>query len=203
MFVGIGHRKRVGKDALASLLVAELRKLGVLCRKTSLAEPLKRLAFRTFKWSGLQPGAYYEQEEHAAEREIVLPKIGLTPRQIWNVFGTGVARQIHPDTWVHSFFDQEFQGSEVVIVPDVRFPNEAEAIKARGGILIKVEWDKIPPSDSSIDHVLDDYQGWQIIFNNGSWEWMTKFANATARGIALSLGKQPPRILEKMSESLR
>lgn len=84
-------------------------------------------------------------------------KLEHTPRTILQLLGTECGREIiHPNIWVNATFAEykpqhfrtvKHQGSFVEhlttmpnwILSDVRFPNEAEAIKDRNGILIRVE----------------------------------------------------------------
>jgi hypothetical protein len=82
----------------------------------------------------------------------------LTPRKLLQLIGTEAGRQIiHPNIWVNALF-ADYKGKylgatddmkEPVemcfpnwIITDVRFPNEAKAIKDRGGIVIRVERNK-------------------------------------------------------------
>ncbi len=88
--------------------------------------------------------------------------IKLTYRKFLQLFGTEIGRQIHPNTWVNALFadyigkdystcncpnnsNREFcpHMDETVypnwIITDVRFPNEFDAIKEKGGINIRVE----------------------------------------------------------------
>ena len=55
------------------------------------------------------------------------------------------------------------------IIPDVRFPNEVEAIKERGGIVIRVNR-STTKSDSNSNHeseiALDHYHDFDAIINN-------------------------------------
>lgn len=114
-------------------------------------------------------------------------KVQLTPRLLLQLLGTEAGRQIiHPNIWVNALFS-EYKGylSESKldktwvytniypnwVVSDVRFPNEAEAIKKRGGILIKVIRDNIPILDHESEIALDNYDKWDyIIENNGLFE---------------------------------
>ena len=70
-----------------------------------------------------------------------------TPRELLQVLGTDCGRDIiHPNIWVNALFaDFEDNKSGWLsginsnwVVTDVRFPNEAQAIKDRGGIVIRV-----------------------------------------------------------------
>lgn len=76
----------------------------------------------------------------------------ITPRKLLQLIGTECGRQIiHPNIWVNATFtryrnDIDHSNGTLVengeypnwIITDVRFPNEAEAIRDRGGILIRV-----------------------------------------------------------------
>lgn len=105
--------------------------------------------------------------------------IKLTPRKLLQLLGTECGRQIiHPNIWINATFadwkkESFFAGSEIVekypnwIITDVRFPNEVQAIKDRGGIVIRVnrridlrfpklweEFIKINPSNSEEKHFI-------------------------------------------------
>lgn len=132
-------------------------------------------------------------------REEDLKLIKLTPRLLMQLLGTECGRDIiHPNIWVNSLMSQ-YKPSDLWyakarrigktipppfgypnwVITDVRFPNEAEAIKKRNGLLIRVEskrcnYDDNHPSETA----LDDYGGkgnevrtdaWdKIIFNDSS-----------------------------------
>lgn len=108
----------------------------------------------------------------------------LTPRKLLQLLGTECGREIlHPQIWVNALFADYEKDSEW-IVTDVRFPNEAQAIKDRGGVVIRVNRDKetalmdkgihIPKHLLSKEHpsetALDDYKFDEVIENNGSIE---------------------------------
>lgn len=64
--------------------------------------------------------------------------VKLTPRLILQLLGTNVGRQIiHPNIWVTATLGNYHEDAKWICT-DVRFPNEADAIKTKGGILIKI-----------------------------------------------------------------
>jgi len=64
--------------------------------------------------------------------------IKMTPRLMMQLIGTeGMRNLIHPNIWITSLFNDYKEDSNWIIT-DVRFPNEAKAIKDKGGILIRV-----------------------------------------------------------------
>ena len=121
--------------------------------------------------------------------------VKLTPRKLLQLLGTEAGRNvIHPNIWVNALFadyntlgfdyegsvDKEIKGSWIYpnwIITDVRFSNEAQAIKDRGGIVIRVnrlDVDKfttnfpqtLHPSETALDNYNFDY----VINNEGSIE---------------------------------
>lgn len=82
--------------------------------------------------------------------------IKLTPRKLLQLLGTECGRSIHPNIWINSLFSdyigkrdlEEVKGKEVFrllpdmypnwIITDCRFPNEAKAVKDRGGLIIRI-----------------------------------------------------------------
>lgn len=86
-----------------------------------------------------------------------IPLIKLTPRKLLQLLGTECGREIiHPNIWVNALFADYKTFNEPSkypnggggkaprwIITDVRFPNEAQAIKDRGGIVIRVNRLKI------------------------------------------------------------
>lgn len=103
-----------------------------------------------------------EPEFDTGEANVELVK--LTPRKLMQLIGTECGREIiHPNIWINALFadyNTGYMDSEEAwcedgyynkkvwvdttpnwIITDVRFPNEAKAIKDRGGIIVRVERD--------------------------------------------------------------
>jgi len=120
---------------------------------------------------------YFASEDEAKKNHKYLVEISgegkyriesevLTPRKILQILGTEAGRDlIHPQIWVNCLFADLHENSNWLIT-DVRFPNEAKAIKDNGGILIRInrKSDKISnhPSETS----LDNYSDWDFIVDN-------------------------------------
>jgi hypothetical protein len=106
--------------------------------------------------------------------------IQMTYRSLLQKIGTEAMRDvIHPDIWVNSLFSEykvidiekrAWNGTVIDytdcfpkwIITDVRFENEADAIKKRGGILIKIERpndnnDDQHSSETSLNDIKFDY----------------------------------------------
>ena len=114
---------------------------------------------------------------------------GLTPRKLLQLLGTEAGRQIiHPNIWVNALFaDYKYKVNPSYgltpehpdylkrympnwIITDVRFPNEVEAIKDRGGIVIRINRDNgtraIDVNPHLSETALDDYDGFDYVIEN-------------------------------------
>jgi len=68
------------------------------------------------------------------------PRYDLTPRFIMQHFGTEVCRHLHPDTWVLNLKRRMdyLPGQSNVVIDDLRFDNEAKAVREWGGKVWRV-----------------------------------------------------------------
>lgn len=165
MIVAFGYRSRSGKDTAANMFASIAGKRKTVIRD-AFAEDLKDIAYRLYGRYGLRRGEYYNTPEGERLRGVALPVIGKTPVQIWVELGMK-AREIWPDTWLDFVLDRSrLRSDAILVVSDVRFVNEAEAIKREGGYCIRVDRSsaKINPSDVYLDNWNFDY----VIDNNGS-----------------------------------
>lgn len=123
--------------------------------------------------------------------ETMIHKQSLSPRDIMQLLGTEVGRSIHPNIWVNAMF-ANWSDQDHWILTDVRFPNEAEAIKSRGGVVIRVNRQDLlrlghidideHPSEVALDNYSDfDY----IIDNNGDMEQLIKRVDQVLGNIKL------------------
>lgn len=73
------------------------------------------------------------------------PLFGMTNRELLQKIGTEALRDhLHPDVWIKSLFKDYNPSKNIWIITDVRFPNEYQAIKERGGVIIR----KYGPDDN-------------------------------------------------------
>ena len=92
-------------------------------------------------------------------------------RPLLQRFGTEVGREMWGENfWVDAAIDKIPDGSKVVFA-DVRFPNEAKAVKSLGGKVWRVNRDGIGPVNDHIsEHALDNYQFDVVLSNSGTLE---------------------------------
>lgn len=129
-------------------------------KNKELPEEWDKFAF--YRENTRRPLRIYSSKEEA-EKDVKIFKGGkveilkMTPRLLLQVIGTECIRdKVHPNAWVNALFADykyEIHRSEVPtraagfidqhvypnwIITDMRFPNELEAVKNRGGITIRV-----------------------------------------------------------------
>ena len=161
MLIGIVGRKRNGKDTLARAISAAGLQQGKAVAVLRFADPIKDTACRWFGFtleqvSGEDPDTDREDPAHGAG--------GLSIREILQRIGMA-ARLIDQDVYTRLLI-REYQakrsttGDLLVVVPDVRFPNEVDAIREAGGLVVGVvregaESDDDHPSETQVDRALE------------------------------------------------
>jgi hypothetical protein len=96
----------------------------------------------------------------------------MTNREFLEHFGTNIIRAIKFDAWSEFTLKKILlEKSEIAIIPDVRFPNEVSAIKAAGGIVIRLSRD-IYNSDAKAECALDqdvyDWSNFDVVIDNAN-----------------------------------
>jgi len=129
-----------GKDTAADYLVNFHE-----FRRDSFANTLKDAVANVFGWDRtLLEGRTKEAREWReqvdtwwAER-LGMPK--LTPRWVLQYWGTDVLRNaFHDDIWIASLENKMRKTGDNIVISDVRFPNEINAIHNAGGIVVRVK----------------------------------------------------------------
>lgn len=97
-------------------------------------------------------------------------KGNLTIREFLQYFGTELVRKIKDDAWVCSTINTiNNEGSELALIPDVRFPNEVLAIKEQGGVVIRLTRDVYNDThqcETSLDKENFDWRNFNHIIHN-------------------------------------
>ncbi len=194
IILGIGHYSRTGKDTFANALVDILHEMNPELRigRRSFASKLKEVTHDLYAWAGLQGEAYYNNPKHEHERDVKLPALGLTPVEVWVQFGTPAVReQVYDGTWIDYLLKTDHK-LDVMIIPDVRFPNEIQAIRDVGGYLTKIVRDGYGPKMTVADLALLYYTKWDNVIgdrpNNlvdgikNLQHWAAKYAACIVKG---------------------
>ncbi|MEU8655269.1 hypothetical protein [Actinoplanes philippinensis] len=142
--IGLVGRKRVGKDTIASRLVD---KHGF--RRFAFADLLREAAL------GLDPIvvpaepawlSYRLSEIVARDGWEVAKELPEVRRTLQN-YGVAI-RQVDPDFWIRPVMSAVATRNSPAVITDVRFPNEADAVEAAGGLLVRVIRPGLDESDA-------------------------------------------------------
>jgi hypothetical protein len=165
LIIGFGHRRRRGKDLACAIAWEWLHAHEFGTVQESFAKPLKEAA-------GIIFGLTSDQLCGDAKMEVD-EFWGITPREILQRMGTEAMRNgFDADIWVKSFVRRvtHYYPDKCVLIGDVRFPNEANAIHELGGYLVRLDRnvpEGAPGEDSHPSEMaLDDYPTWDAIIKN-------------------------------------
>lgn len=121
--IGIAGVAGAGKDTAADYLLKHL----LLHTKASFADPIKRMLM-----TGLNISPDYLW---GSAKETTIERLGCSSRKLMQTLGTEWGRDlIHEDIWVQLMHDKVMRGA-MVIIPDIRMPNEAEYIRNKGVLI--------------------------------------------------------------------
>lgn len=157
--IGITGRARSGKDTVANFIVAAIGGY-----RYSFADPIRAMLATL----GVDMSDPYWQ----ARKEEPIPALGVSPRRMMQTLGTEWGRQlINPDLWLIMAHQRLLQSGPGMVIPDVRFDNEAAWIRKHGGRIIHV----FRPDAKAVEtHVSEDGIELQDtdarLFNSGTLE---------------------------------
>jgi hypothetical protein len=139
--IGITGKAGVGKDTLANQFVSLLG-----YERYALANPIKELLNARFGWTM----ALWDYREWKEAPGIVYG--GYSPRSWAQWLGTEVGRTFAgEDVWANLMRQKyadlclRHPGTAAMVVPDVRFDNEARMIRSLGGRVVEVWRDGVAP----------------------------------------------------------
>lgn len=131
-------RKRTGKDTAANALV----KVGYT--KLAFAKPMTDFMAQILLCRGV-PHSEIARMIDGDLKEVSSPALnGKTPRYFLQSLGTSWGRgEMSPTFWVDTLLDNvkhtfQFPKQELITISDLRMPNEAEALRAEGFIIVKI-----------------------------------------------------------------
>jgi hypothetical protein len=156
MIVGITGRKGAGKNSACD----NLQGWSVM----SFASPLKEVCCTVF-------GLTTEEMMDPNLKELPLGRWPYeTPRSILQKVGTEIFRDYYPDVWVQNLKNRIANNLyDDIAVTDVRFENEAKAIRELGGYIVRVERPGLQKTDlHSSELEMDRIRVDATIINDGS-----------------------------------
>lgn len=132
-----------GKDTVGDLL---WETYGFL--RTAFADPVRLAASAIY---GVELPYFIDRDK----KDSVIPYWGLTPRQMLRILGEGVKAEGGQDTMVRRWLmtAQIFRSTDHIVVTDVRFPLEAQAVRQVGGTLVHLTRPGLKHSPELLSHI--------------------------------------------------
>jgi hypothetical protein len=170
--IGLVGKKQSGKDTIAQHLIDEY---GFV--RYAFADPIKEACQVIF--------GFTNEQCWGKEKEIIDPYWKITPRKVFQLFGTELFQfelpkyapelaDIGRTFWAYRFirwYEQQLEKSpEIkVVITDVRFPFEADIINSLGGTLVRITRPEQVHNDSHASEVeMDNIQCRHHIMNDGT-----------------------------------
>ncbi len=158
LIIGLAGPMGSGKTTLAGYLERNWR----CTKRFSFATGIRRIMSLVYGFSEEQlMDGKFKSTPHAALG-------GNTPRYALQVIGTEGFRAANPDTWVNYTMREIREAVQtprattlhVVVIDDVRFPNEVKAIKDAGGVLVYIN--RLPDVNTKQNPVpaTEGYEQW-------------------------------------------
>jgi hypothetical protein len=158
--LGIHGKARSGKDTLCQFILSSSGGY-----RYSLADPIKAMLRAGFGIDMADP--YWE-----THKETVIPALGKSPRQLLQTLGTEWGRHcIREDVWLLLAQDALKREGAGMVVPDVRFENEAVWVRDLGGRILHIIRKEATPvnahaSESGVEILPQDL----VLTNDGTLE---------------------------------
>lgn len=183
ILIGLCGRARSGKDTAANALINKHD-----FDRYSFADPVKKSAQQMFGLS--------EEETWLDElKDEVNDFWGITHREMFQKIGTEGAREVFfDDIWIRRASKEvidrygSFRANFKLVIPDVRFDNEADWIHAMGGSLVHIERPDLKQiehakhaSENSLDYSKADH----VVSNDGTIEELESKMSKTLDAIGL------------------
>ena len=144
----------------------------------NFADPLKKMCMEIF---GLSYNQCYGSDDHKNELvNCVWPdsKSQMTAREVMQYVGTDVFRQMQHNVWADATIRKiQDENLPLSLIADCRFPNEVEAVKKAGGLVVKLNrnlYHSSHESETALDEENYDQQNFDLVIDNQDMEQVDK-----------------------------
>lgn len=189
--IGLTGRAGSGKDTARAIL-QEHGFVGL-----AFADPIRDMIAMLFASNGINSS--WMHERHLKEQ--VIPDLGVSYRHMAQTLGTEWGRSLQPDFWLRiagAYMDSTQAATFdnlLFVISDVRFANEAAWVRARGGVVWRIERPGIAPvrahaSEAEIDQIEPDL----TLHNTGSIDDLRKLIAIALVRQAAMVGVDAPEL---------
>ena len=166
--IGLTGKAGVGKDTIATAMqkiiwlnsLADSNSDAGLMQIAAFADPVREIVGGMFGWS-VDDLKDFDFKE-------TMTDWGFTPRRALQLFGTEFGRALDENLWV-KYMERRFPNGRVIIL-DVRFENEADWVRSKGGRIVHIYGPEGAPTTGLGGHVSES----GIAFKDGD----AKFINS-------------------------
>ena len=157
VIIALSGKLNSGKTTVADALVVHH---GFV--KKSFAENLRKIC-------GILGGYDHNRSHTTEEKAIFVPGWNMTRGEFLQYIGTDVIRCAYEDAWITTLVTDIKNLDQNIVIDDMRFPNEYEAIKQMGGLCVRLIGNHMDiranttrdihhTSETALDHIpLDEY----------------------------------------------
>ncbi|WP_372407242.1 hypothetical protein [Streptomyces luteireticuli] len=173
--IGLAGAARSGKDTAALALVE------TGWQRKAFADAVREFLYGMNPWLPEDPidGSYLLAEEVDRYGWEQVKKDHPVVREYLQRCGTEAGRRVlGEDVWVNALVRDYETWDQPTVITDVRFPNEAEAIKQRGGLVVQI----VRPGQALIDR--SDHISENAL---ADWEFDATILNTSVEGLRASI----------------
>jgi len=178
VIIGLSGYAQSGKDATSNLLC-----LNYEYTRRAFADPMRHaLTIINPKLDSITRVSDYV-DDYGWDIAKKNPEV----RRLLQVLGTDFGRRmIGNDVWIKMAMSDLRQGDRVVI-SDVRFPNEAQAIKAMGGSMWRINrHNHSAVNNHASERAMDNYMFDHVIYNDGTLDDLSDEVFMLAKELGLN-----------------
>ena len=185
MLIGISGKAQSGKNTVAEMLsylyyVDELEKYNKKHNLDKKPPSFEKWSTFEYPYQGLHQYSFGENLKKCLSlccdipranfedidfKNSKVPWLDMTYRELLQKFGTAIRNEVSDTFWVDSLLSN-YTGNTDWVITDVRFKTEAEAIKERGGFLLRIEREGAGAGNHISEIELDDYQRFNMVLEN-------------------------------------
>lgn len=172
MIIALGTRKQVGKDTVGNYLVEHYG-----FKRLAFADMLKKEVQSMLSWQGL---SYDPSDEQNKEKYRPLL-----------IAYSELCRSLDANYWLNPIIGELYDKKEKHknwVITDMRYPNEANALRALGGIIVRINR-KTGLPDEPTEKVGDEIKADYVLENNESIEDLYQKVEGLAKVLSLKSPK--------------
>lgn len=158
LIIGFGRRSGVGKSFACHVVKQQFATLypKIDVKIYDLATPMKDMAHRLWGRLGVMPAEHYER--YREDRSKVIEGLGCNVTELWCKLVDPLCL-IEPGLPVNAMLRASL-ACDILLLPNIRRPAEANAVKNCGGMLFEIEADAPIQEGAKFDATLEGYSGW-------------------------------------------